>query len=328
MNTELLDKLKELAKKEISLNDLCKILNLNEYEILSLVAELRKEGISIITKRKDDDIYMFNDGEKDPLEENSYSFKTNDKHELSFVVISDTRFGSKSQQLSILNDIYKNASKMGIKNVLHCGNISEGLYSINNKYAHTLFLDDTWIQVNYIAENYPKIDGVKTYFITGVKDETHLKKNKINIGKRISEAREDMIYLGANTCNIYIDKARTLMLNLNLAKTYTTSYRPQQIINSFRSEDKPDIILYGGLLQMEKFNYRDVQCITIPSVTATTEEMIQKRHSNTIGVWYINIKTNEKGFLESINAITSPYYVTNKDDYTKAKVLKLTKESK
>ena len=153
MNTELLDKLKELAKKEISLNDLCKILNLNEYEILSLVAELRKEGISIITKRKDDDIYMFNDGEKDPLEENSYSFKTNDKHELSFVVISDTRFGSKSQQLSILNDIYTNASKMGIKNVLHCGNISEGLYSINNKYAHTLFLDDTWIQVNYIAEN-------------------------------------------------------------------------------------------------------------------------------------------------------------------------------
>ena len=326
MNTELLDKLKELAKKEICLNDLCKMLNLNEYEILSLVVELRKEGINIITKRKDDDIYMFNQGEKDPLEDNSYSFKTNDKHEISFVVISDTRFGSKAQQLSILNDIYSNANKMGIKNILHCGNISEGLYSINNKYAHTLFLDDTWIQVNYIAENYPKIDGIKTYFITGVKDETHLKKNKINIGKRISEAREDMIYLGANTCNIYIDKVEALMLNLNLAKTYTTSYRPQQIINSFRSEDKPDIILYGGLLQMEKFNYRDVQCITIPSVTATTEEMIQKRYSNTIGVWYINIKTNEKGFLESLNAVASPYYVTNKDDYAKAKVLKLTKE--
>ncbi len=328
MNTELLDKLKELAKKEISLNDICKMLNLNEYEILNLVAELRKEGINIITKRKDDDIYMFNEGEKDPLEETSYSFKTNDKHEISFVVISDTRIGSKSQQLSILNDIYTNANKMGVKNVLHCGNITEGLYPINNKYAHTLFLDDTWIQVNYVAENYPKIDGIKTYFITGVKDETHLKKKKINIGKRISEAREDMIYLGANTCNIYIDKVKALMLNLNLAKTYTTSYRPQQIINSFRSEDKPDIILYGGLLQMEKFNYRDVHCITIPSVTATTEEMIQKRHSNTIGVWYINIKTNEKGFIESINAVASPYYITNKDDYTKAKVLKLAKEIK
>ena len=47
---------------------------------------------------------------------------------------------------------------------------------------------------------------------------------------------------------------------------------------------------------MEKFTHRDVQCITVPSVTATTQEMIQKRYSNTIGVWYITIKTNEKSY--------------------------------
>ena len=40
------------------------------------------------------------------------------------------------------------------------------------------------------------------------------------------------------------------------------------------------------------------------------------------------IKTNEKGNLASITAVTSPYYLTNKDDYIKAKVLKLTKEVK
>jgi len=328
MNTELLDKLKELSKKEISLNDLCKMLNLNEYEILGLIAELRKEGINITTKQKDDDIYMFNQGEKEPLNENTYSFQTNENHEIKFAVISDTRLGSKSQQLSILNDIYANAKEFGITHVIHCGNISEGLYPINTKYANTLFLDDTLRQAQYIVENYPQVDGIKTYFITGVKDETHLKTNKINIGKRISDMREDMIYLGENTCTIDIDKTKMLILNLNLGKTYTSSYRPQQIINSFRSEDKPDIMLYGGLLQMEKFTHRDVQCITVPSVTATTQEMIQKRYSNTIGVWYITIKTNEKGNLSYITAMTSPYYLTNKDDYIKAKVLKLTKEVK
>jgi len=328
MNTELLDKLKELSQKEISLSDLCKMLDLNEYEILGLIAELRKEGINITTKQKDDDIYMFNQGEKELLNDNTYSFKTDKNHEINFAVISDTRLGSKSQQLSILNDIYSNAKEFGITHVIHCGNISEGLYPINNKYANTLFLDDTLRQAQYIVDKYPQVEGIKTYFITGVKDETHLKTNKINIGKRISDMRDDMIYLGENTCTIDIDKAKMLILNLNLGKTYTSSYRPQQIINSFRSEDKPDIMLYGGLLQMEKFTHRDVQCITVPSVTATTQEMIQKRYSNTIGVWYITIKTNEKGNLSYITAMTSPYYLTNKEDYIKAKVLKLTKEEK
>ena len=328
MNTELLDKLKELSKREISLSDLCKMLNLNEYEILGLVVELRKEGINITTKQKDDDIYMFNEGEKEPLNDNTYSFQTDNNHEIKLAVISDTRLGSKSQQLSILNDIYANAKELGITHVIHCGNISEGLYPTDSKYTHTLFLEDTLKQAQYIIDKYPQVDGIKTYFITGVKDGTHLKTNKINIGKRISDMREDMIYLGENTCTIDIDKIKMLILNLNLGKTYTSSYRPQQIINSFRSEDKPNILLYGGLLQMEKFTQRDVQCITVPSVTATTQEMIEKRYSNTIGVWYITVKANEKGKLSSITAMTSPYYLTNKEDYIKAKVLKLTKEVK
>ena len=67
-----------------------------------------------------------------------------------------------------------------------------------------------------------------------------------------------MIYLGNSSCVINIDKAKMLVFNPKLSKTYTVSYRPQQQIDSFRSEDKPNILLYGGLLQMEKFTYRNV----------------------------------------------------------------------
>ena len=35
--------------------------------------------------------------------------------------------------------------------------------------------------------------------------------------------------------------------------------------------------------------------------------------------------SNKKGYLESIQALASPYYVTNKEDYIKSKVLHLTK---
>ena len=329
MNTETLKKkLRELCSKEKNIFDLCSELRLNEYEVLALVRELRKDGINISAKVYDDDIYLFDMGEKESQDKFNYNFMTDENNEFKFVAISDTRFGSKSQQLSILNDIYSKAYELGYKNVIHCGNLTEGLYPISNIYADTIFLDDTLRQVDYIIKYYPNVPGIKTYFITGSKDEKHLKTNKINIGKRISESRDDMIYLGYNSCSVNIDKASMLIFNPKLGKTYTVSYRAQQQIDSFRSEDKPNVLLYGGLLQMEKFNYRNVNCISIPSVCATTKEMNDRRYSNTVGAWYITIKTNEKGEFESVKAIDSVYYSTIKDDHQKPKVLKLTKEGR
>lgn len=325
MDKELLNKLKKLSQKEISLTSLCKELELNEFEILNLVKTLREDGINIVTKICDEDIYMLNQGESEPCEENTYELKTDENHQFKFVAISDTNFGSKSQQLSILNDIYLKAYQMGYNVVIHCGNISEGLYPITSIYADTNFLDDTLRQVDYIANYYPRVENIKTYFITGNKDEKHLKTNKINIGKRISMIRDDMIYLGNSSCTINIDKVKMLVFNPKLSKTYTVSYRPQQQIDSFRSEDKPNILLYGGLLQMEKFTYRNVKCISVPSVCATTKQMSDKRYSNTIGAWYITITTDDKGNFKNIRAMDSVYYSTNKDDYMKPKTLVLKK---
>lgn len=85
--------------------------------------------------------------------------------------------------------------------------------------------------MDYIIKHYPNIPEMKTYFITGTKDEKHLKTNKIDIGKRISESRDDMIYLGYNSCSVNIDKASMLIFNPKLGKTYTVSYRAQQQID-------------------------------------------------------------------------------------------------
>lgn len=326
MDKELMmEKLRKLCSKERNIFDLCTELKLNDYEILYLVRELRSNGINIVTKVYDDDLYLFDNGERENKDEYNYSLSTDVNHEFKFVAISDTRFGSKSQQLSILNDIYSKAYELGYMNVIHCGNVTEGIYPISNVYADSVFLDDTLRQVDYIIRYYPKVEGMKTYFITSSKDEKHLKSKKIDIGKRISAVRDDMIYLGFNSCTINIDTASMLIFNSKLGKTYTVSYRAQQQIDSFRSEDKPNILLYGGLLQMEKFNCRNVNCISVPSVCATTKEMIDKRHSNTVGAWYITVKTNSKGEFESIKAIDSVYYSTVKNDYQKPKVLKLSK---
>jgi len=320
---EELEKLKALTENEISLTEVAKALDKNSFEILGLLHELRLQGINIVIQKRNDGIYMYNHGERELENNNKFNFYTDEFNEFKFVVIADTRFGSRHQQLSILNDIYQKAYDMGYSNVFLVGNISEGLYPLTNVYSEDLFLDDTLEQVDYIVQNYPNISGMKTYFITGVKDEKHLRTNKINLGKRISAARSDMVYLGHNSCNVLIDKVKLFLISSPLRKTYTVSYRPEQQINSFRSEDKPDIMLFGGGLQLEKFTYRNVISLSIPSVCATTQEMNDKRYSNTIGAWYVTLKTDKYGNLLFMNATDSVYYKTNPDDYTKRKVLKI-----
>lgn len=316
---ELKSKLKLLTKKEISITKLCELLELNKWEVLYLIANLKEEGILISKKQKDDDIYLYNHGEKNLNDDEIFTFDTDENHEFKFVAISDTRIGSKYQQLTILNDIYEKASQMGYSHVIHCGNLTEGLYPVRNNYNDTTFLDDSQIQVDYVVQNYPSIEGITTYFITGTKDDKHLKKNGINIGKRISAARSDMVYLGHNSCDVKIDNCKVKIFNPPLTKTYTTSYRPQQQIDSFRSEDRPDILIYGGLLDMQQVTHRGVHCLTIPSVCATTKEMNEKRFANTIGAYYVTVKTNKKGEFESIKAIDSVYYTTDKNDYKNPK---------
>lgn len=321
--TEELEKLKILTQNPISLGEVCKALEKNSYEALGLLYELRSQGINIVLQKRDDDIYMYNYGERELEYNNKYQFYTDELNEFKFVAIADTRFGSKYQQLSILNDIYQKAYDMGYYNVFLCGNISEGLYPVTNVYSEDNFLHDTLEQVDYITDSFPYIEGMKTYFITGSKDEKHLRNNKINLGKRISSIRDDMVYLGHNSCKLEIDKARVLLLSSPLQKTYTVSYRPQQQIDSFRSEDKPDILLFGGQMQLEKWTYRSVKCLSIPSVCATTREMNDKRYSNTIGAWYVTIKTDKYGHLLSVNAMDSIYYKTNENDYVKRKILRI-----
>lgn len=316
---ETVQKLLELIKKEKNISTVASALEMSELEVLGFVHILIKDGYNIIVKQYDDGIHLLNQGDLVDKDVSKYFFETNDVNEFRFVAISDTRLGSKSQQLSILNDIYRKALEMGIMNVILCGNISAGLHPMKDTESN--FIDDTQAQIDYIVANYPSYKGIKTYFISGKLDDKHITNRNINIGKRIAAARADMIYLGEDICDISIDRVKMQVINSKLSKTYTTSYRTQQTIDAYRSEDKPDILLYGGLLQMEKYSYRGVKCISVPSVCATDNEMKTKRYANTIGAWYVTVKTTDKGLLDSVTAINSPYYLTNKEDYKGTNIL-------
>lgn len=325
MNNEtskLLSKVKELTKNEISLDNLSTLLDLNISSTMGLIYNLKSQGLNIVIVNKDNGIFLLNQGERKYTNDYNYSFSTGDDNCIKFLVISDTRLGSIFSQKSILNELYLHAYNNGIRNVIHVGNITEGLYKMSSNMIDTLISKDTISQAKYVIDNYPYIEGMHTYFITGKKDQTHLRENKVDIGNQISNARKDMIYIGNCRCTVFIDNCKMLLLNRKSSKTYTQSYRPQKLIDAMRSEDKPNILLYGGLLQCESFPYRDVEVLSIPSVCATTWEMEEKSYSNTIGGIEVTITTDKNGNFKKIVALNDIYYNTIANDYQKAKTLR------
>jgi predicted phosphodiesterase len=318
-----IEEFKEFIKKERTVAQLQKEFDMSEYEIMGHIYNLKKAGVNIIDVKKDDAISIINLGDRKLNNDNSYNFDIGNLSNVKIAVISDTRLCSKFQQLSILNDVYLKAQEDDIHHVLHCGDISEGLYTSKSQYYDSIFEYDTFQQANYIVNNYPSIEGINTYFITGNQDNTHIKKNGVDIGKIISSEREDLIYLGTNRCTLGIKNLNILMQHPNSKIAYTVSYKPQQFISSMRSEDKADILLHGHWLQAEKMPFRGVEEFSVPGLVATTPRMKDEGIQNTTGAWFLNIYFTPKGELDKVVPKFIPYYVTDKNDYLKAKVLKL-----
>ena len=160
MNQELLDlmeEIEELTETKISLEDLAETIEKTPEETMGMISLLKNKGLNIVTLKADDGIHILNQGELDYKNDYKYKFSTGKDHKMKFLVISDTRFGSKFAQKTILNELYERAYKQGINHVIHTGNITEGLYKISNNMVDTLIEKDTLSQAKYVAKNYPYI---------------------------------------------------------------------------------------------------------------------------------------------------------------------------
>ena len=325
MEKDMLKKMSEYLTKVRTIDEIKKDFDISEIEVMTIVHALRNNGFNIVCDMKDSNLHIVNMKENNLDVSTSQTIVVPKGKTFKVLVISDTRLCSKYQQLSILNELYRIADREGIDTVFHCGDISEGIYSSKNKYSDTVFRNDTNLQAEYIIENYPLVEGVKTLFITGNQDDTHLKTNGVNIGRLISEGRSDMIFLGNYGAVIKINASKTMLRHPTDKIPYTVSYKQQQFMNSIRSEDKVDVLLNGHYLQAERLPYRDMYEFSIPSLVATTPFMSDNSLNNNVGAFILEYGFDEKGNIKNIIWSLLPYYVTNDDDYKKTAPLRLKK---
>lgn len=332
---EILERInEEISRRECNIDDLSKKYEIDILDIYKYVRKLKENGDNISITQANDNVMLRNFGSQRLIDYSPYPIKC-DKDTIKMMFISDTRYGSKESQPSIVNDALKKAYLAGVDYIFHLGDITEGVYSNTKEiYNDTLFLGGFREQADYVIDNYPELyrDGepIKTYFLTGERDASLNKKYKSDIGKEISDHRPDMIYLNPMQARVEFtnsdnnNKIKLLLTHGNRTQPYTVSYHLQQMMKSQSSgDDKPDILAFGHEHSTDALNFRDIHGFMVPSMCNSTMPMREKRIANTIGAWLVEIKKNKDHSIAEVRKSFIPYYDTKKNDYEKTKVLKL-----
>ena len=226
------------------------------------------------------------------------------------------------------NKVYEEAHERGIDTVLHAGDVVDGDYR-NKRPAHPydLFAQGASQQLDNVVYNYPRVDGITTYFITGSHDDTHYLNGGFSMGKGISDLRDDLVWLGPNQAMFYAGKARVpiLIKHPGGGCSKSLSYKPQEAINKMDETAKPKILLMGHYHKSYCMYYNDVYAILVPCLVDQTQFMQMNDLQNVVGAVFLDLYVTKHGDIEYFNYDEVRY--TDKDiihdDYLQAKRLVL-----
>ena len=300
--------LKQELEKEKSVSSICEKFHISEFEVLGYVYKLKELGINIDYYQKEGEGYLIRNEHPDLTQVHAYYFNSDTNVNTKFAVIADIRAGSKCEQFRVLNDMYLKFLKEGITKVFILGNLIEGKYNGNTfkEFGKSLITNDAYGQADHFIANFPHIDGIETYFITGRLD--HSFSKKLNVGEYIASKREDLKYLGPKSCNVYFNNVLIHFEQLKNGDAYTIAYPPQKYVRSMGSEEKYDIIMLSGGLNFQHFpQQRNTQIFAIPSVVSRTPRMISDNKSNTIGAYVFEVEYTKTGKLKRIIPTVSTY---------------------
>jgi hypothetical protein len=85
-----------------------------------------------------------------------------------------------------------------------------GIYKGQENEVHTFGAKN---QAQYVIDKYPKVDGIKTYFITGNHCLSFWNRSGIDIGEIVDTSREDMIYCGQYQADIDVSGIKIRLIH-------------------------------------------------------------------------------------------------------------------
>jgi UDP-2,3-diacylglucosamine pyrophosphatase LpxH len=234
---------------------------------------------------------------------------------LKFAIMGDTQIGSKYTQLTYLHEFYDLCEREGIKHVYHTGDLTDGL-KMRTGHEYELYEVSADDMRDDVVKNYPKREGITTYFITGNHDASIYRQVGYDIGQAIANQRPDMRYLGRDCAVVNLTPNCKLELRHPWDGTaYALSYKLQKMIEAMESDSKPNILAVGHYHKAEYIFYRNVHALQTGCFQGQTPFTRGKGISVHMGGWLVTIHVDENGYIQRFAPEFIPCYYSIKDDY-------------
>lgn len=289
---ELCDKIYHMAKKKMPFREICKRLELKDYEVAGLVAVMHDEGYNI--EFVNGEVIVLKTPKK---QEDVYELPNNLEH-LKLLLISDTHLASKYDRLDILRYLYAKADELGVKHVLHSGDFTDGR-SNRPEQVYELKEPSYEGQVDYCVDKYPAFDG-KTYTISGNHDDWWYKAAGSEIVKSIARRRDDIVYLGPDVADLKIGNLKIRLFHGSGGGAYAKSYKLQKYLDTIPLAERPDILQTGHIHQSFYMKQDKTHCFQTSCLEDLTPYCRGMGLANDKSCWWVDVDFDDRGNVYQI----------------------------
>lgn len=217
-------------------------------------------------------------------------------------VLGDTHFGNKWTDKRFLRDVMSEFKREGVEAIYHTGDLTDGPWqrhrNVLEQYAHGIEA-----QVDDFVKDFPDV-GVPVFCINGNHDNWYAKDGAGTVGRRVSELRKDITYLGADEAIVNIGKVRMMLSHPDDGSAYAYSYKAQKMVESMAKmgEKLPDIILQGHYHKLFFMNAAGLNYFCTGTTERQTPFMRGKKIAADIGAWILDIHRTRQGNLSKVGS--------------------------
>jgi DNA polymerase II small subunit/DNA polymerase delta subunit B len=221
-----------------------------------------------------------------------------------FGAIADTHFCSREDRVNELHTFYQICKKSGIKHIFHAGDIIAG-WGIYAGQENEVTEFGAHNQAQKVIDQYPKVEGITTYFITGNHCLSFYKRSGVDVGKIIASKRPDMVYLGQYAADCEFNGIKIRLLHPDGGGAYAISYSVQKLVEKMSSGTKPHIFIVGHDHTAFYSYIRNVHCIRPGCFEGQTTFLLRKGIMPAIGGFTCEARKG-KG-KDAVVALTSTF---------------------
>ena len=213
-----------------------------------------------------------------------------DKRKYNVLIFSDTHVSVNSNF-----NLIRHAFDLEHDLALHAGDLFNGFANFGPSSTHDEYVE-ALNQFTHLTNNYPRDVG-DTYFITGNHDLELSRVLKYNIGKAVSRARKNLIYMNAKTQDIRINNCNIrLRHQIKIASVFQKS--TIKTPKALDDKNNIDVLAFGHRHEM---SYAFVNNTAYLGLAALNHDIVDPDN----GVWLLSLHFDSAHNMEYIS---STYY--------------------